>query len=325
MAGPSPFIVKQVRKKGRRYHIKPSDLLDLIEHESGFQPGAVSSANAQGLTQFIPGTARQYGVQYGTSKKAQKSQIKGAAKYLTDLGWGPSDAAKRKALAGYYGAASPYADALISSEKYAQYDKGLSKGAIPQPRKKSETQKKRVLKKPAQSFAPERAAAALAFIRDEDKDPMDYATFAATQKSLADTPAKYKTKTVEAKKAKEQVGGEISGVAKGPTLHGSPKKEIVQIGKLAEKMGLSVGENPHYGGVTAVHATGSYHYSGRAIDVSSASATLMRKFAKRVAKLYGPKLAELFWNGPGATNIDNGNRVQKFFVSGHTDHVHVAI
>jgi hypothetical protein len=33
---------------------------------------------------------------------------------------------------------------------------------------------------------------------------------------------------------------------------------------------------------------------------------------------------ELFWNGPGATNIDEGKRVAKGFVSGHTDHVHLA-
>lgn len=33
---------------------------------------------------------------------------------------------------------------------------------------------------------------------------------------------------------------------------------------------------------------------------------------------------ELFWNGPGAVNIDNGQRVGKDFVSGHRDHVHLA-
>jgi hypothetical protein len=33
-------------------------------------------------------------------------------------------------------------------------------------------------------------------------------------------------------------------------------------------MGLHVGENPHFGGVTPVHVQGSYHYKGEAIDVS---------------------------------------------------------
>jgi hypothetical protein len=33
---------------------------------------------------------------------------------------------------------------------------------------------------------------------------------------------------------------------------------------------------------------------------------------------------ELFYNGPGGVNVKNGQRVQKGFVDGHTDHVHVA-
>jgi hypothetical protein len=38
----------------------------------------------------------------------------------------------------------------------------------------------------------------------------------------------------------------------------------------------------------------------------------------------GGELHELFWNGPGAVNVKNGQRVPKGFVEGHTDHVHVA-
>jgi hypothetical protein len=38
----------------------------------------------------------------------------------------------------------------------------------------------------------------------------------------------------------------------------------------------------------------------------------------------GGKVLELFYNGPGGVNIKNGKRVPKGFVSGHTDHVHVA-
>ncbi len=39
---------------------------------------------------------------------------------------------------------------------------------------------------------------------------------------------------------------------------------------------------------------------------------------------FGGQLKELFYNGPGGVNVDNGKRVPKGFVSGHTDHVHVA-
>lgn len=34
---------------------------------------------------------------------------------------------------------------------------------------------------------------------------------------------------------------------------------------------------------------------------------------------------EEFWNGPGAINVDDNKRVAKGYVSGHTDHVHVAV
>lgn len=50
-------------------------------------------------------------------------------------------------------------------------------------------------------------------------------------------------------------------VAAGP-------KTVVRLGKLAQSMGLQVGENPHFGGVDPVHVPGSYHYKGEAIDVS---------------------------------------------------------
>jgi hypothetical protein len=320
MAGPTRLHIKLAQKYGRKKGIKPSDLLDLMEHESGFNPAAVSSANAQGLTQFIPGTAKMYGVQYGTSRKAQKTQVRGAARYLKDEGWGKSETSIRGALAAYYGAASPYADALLSSEKYAQYDKGMVKGGIPQVRKKSETQKKRVLTSPAESFAGDRAAAALAFIQDEDKDFTDYLSFAETMKGLKDQPAQYKTK-------KSSVADKVGGVKGSTTPMPSKVKgkvNVVKLGKLAESMGLHVGEHPKWGGVEPVHATNSFHYQGRAIDVSG-SPEAMRKFANRVKKLYGPKLAELFWNGSGAANVDNGAEVGKGYVSGHTDHVHVAV
>lgn len=38
----------------------------------------------------------------------------------------------------------------------------------------------------------------------------------------------------------------------------------------------------------------------------------------------GSGIKELFWNGPGARNLKNGTPEPQGFVSGHTDHVHVA-
>ena len=324
---PNKFMIKQAQKQGKRYNIKPSDLLDLMQFESNFTPGAVSSANAQGLTQFIPSTAQAYNVKYGTSKKAQKTQIRGAAHYLKDLGYGSGSPAEvRKALAGYYGAASPYADQLISQETYSKYDKGGKTFNIPggKPKSKKAAKTKTIQTQQAVDNSAARAQLALSFIQDEDKDFTDYLSISEGLKELRDVPAKTKEVQVGGtaqpkKKAKTKGGGSTAEVGSGKA-----PSSIVGIGKMAQRMGLSVGENPKFGGVAPVHTTGSYHYSGRAIDVSG-DAALMRKFAHRVAKKYGSKLAELFWQGSGGINIDNGQKVAQGYVSGHTDHVHVAL
>lgn len=121
---------------------------------------------------------------------------------------------------------------------------------------------------------------------------------------LADEPGKLKT-----------TGGDSGGSRGG---------SIKSIGELAQSEGLHVGENPHFGGVNPVHVKTSWHYKGRAIDVSGSPAK-MRRFAREVYRTYGSQLKELFWNGSGAVNVKNGKRVGKGFVEGHTDHVHVAL
>lgn len=129
MAGPTPTIQRFARRAGRKFGVSPGVLLGLIEVESGFNPTAVSSAGARGLTQFIPSTARSYGVRYGGSTRAQKSQIFGAAKYLRDLGAGRN---LKLALASYNagpgnpGAAGNYPNlVLAAAQKYGGL-KGVS-------------------------------------------------------------------------------------------------------------------------------------------------------------------------------------------------------
>ncbi len=67
-------------------------------------------------------------------------------------------------------------------------------------------------------------------------------------------------------------------VAAGP-------KTVYALGKLAQQMGLNVGENPRFGGVSPVHVANSYHYKGEAIDVSG-TPKKMESFAKEIEKLY---------------------------------------
>jgi hypothetical protein len=88
---------------------------------------------------------------------------------------------------------------------------------------------------------------------------------------------------------------------------------IVGVGKSLLAMGLEVGMNPFFqygrgflpggGGYIGKHAPGSYHYSGRALDVSGPPGLLDAAYAK--LKTTNP--AELLWRVPG-----------------HYDHLHVA-
>ena len=217
MSGPTKLQVKLAQKFGKKTGIKPSDLLDVIEHESGFDPlatehgGSVSNtpseAQGGGLSQFITSTAKSYGVQYGASKHAQKTQIRGEANLLKDLGWGSGSPAEiNKALAGYYGAASPYAGEVISSEAYAKYDKlkgglkNLAGTSADTSSSKTKSKTKKVLTQPAVSNAGARAQAALSFIQDDNKTFSDYLSFADTQASLQDTPAQFKKVKTKGKK-----------------------------------------------------------------------------------------------------------------------------
>lgn len=92
---------------------------------------------------------------------------------------------------------------------------------------------------------------------------------------------------INVKRGKQQPMGFVQGhtnhvhVATGP-------KTTVQLGKLAQDMGLTVGENPSFGKVNPVHVANSYHYKGQAIDVTGSQKQLAA-FAKRVARLYRVK------------------------------------
>jgi hypothetical protein len=78
----------------------------------------------------------------------------------------------------------------------------------------------------------------------------------------------------------------FSGVWGGHRTHvhvAAGPQTVVALGKLAQTMGLNVGENPHFGGVDPVHVPGSYHYKGEAIDVSG-DPRKMGRFAKAVQR-----------------------------------------
>lgn len=118
-------------------------------------------------------------------------------------------------------------------------------------------------------------------------------------------------------------GGRGGGGQDVPAVPG--KIDLRQLAGIAEqRFNLTIREYAPYDRVDPVHTQGSFHYRGRAFDASGSPADMAR-FANWAADHYGKKLTELFWNGPNARNIDNGQPIPRGTVSGHTDHVHVAL
>lgn len=96
------------------------------------------------------------------------------------------------------------------------------------------------------------------------------------------------------------LGGALFGLGTGA---GGANK-VVAVGRQLQAMGLNVAENPAFGsGRVGQHAPGSYHYQGRAIDVTGPAALLDQAYAQ----LKSTSPAELLWR-----------------TAGHWDHLHVA-
>lgn len=332
----TPFIKRQVVRAGRKYNVSPRVLMGLIEQESGFNAGAVSSAGARGLTQFIPSTAQAYGVKYGTSKKAQKTQIHGAAKYLNDLGFSKN---KAYALGRYYGSTSaPYAsEVLAKSKKYkgiaGQVGAGKGKGATTKGKSKllQAGTNKKTATIPGVSYKKERQAAALDLIRTEDKTWQDYAGFSATMESLKDVPSR--SVQIPGSKAVRQPGqktGQQRGTGKGGgQLYTKTKGDWAGTQRVTDRLTKGLGPVTSTKRSTQTTSSGniSDHWVGNktayAKDIG-ATGSAGDKIVKRLAKRLGVKPGRLV--GTYDPIVKGKYRIQVLWkVSGHYDHVHVGV
>jgi hypothetical protein len=110
--------------------------------------------------------------------------------------------------------------------------------------------------------------------------------------------------------------------------HAPKPPERISLREMADiaqdRFQLNVREFEPFDDVDPVHTPTSWHYQNRAFDASGSTKDMAR-FADWVADHYGRQVKELFWNGPDPRNIKNGEPVGQWFVSGHTDHVHVAM
>jgi hypothetical protein len=69
-------------RAAKKYGVDPKVFLAMIQQESGFNPNARSGAGAQGIAQFMPGTAKGYGVNLNDGRVTD--DLEGAARYIRD-------------------------------------------------------------------------------------------------------------------------------------------------------------------------------------------------------------------------------------------------
>jgi len=86
-----------IAKAAARHQMDPKLLHAVIQAESAYNPGAVSSAGAVGLMQLMPDTARRYGV---IDRRDAEQNIEGGTRYLKDL-MAMFNSNLRLAVAGY--------------------------------------------------------------------------------------------------------------------------------------------------------------------------------------------------------------------------------
>lgn len=194
---------KIVKKAAKKYGVKPRLLWGVYGTESSFGKDlSTSSAGAQGHFQFIPSTAREYGVKPGSLK----SSAKGAAHYLSDLG---VQGDKKAALNSYSGGGgSTYASTVKGYAKdYSDPGKvGKKTAAKAPPKSKYEMTREpgKIKTVPGESHATERQAALRDYLLDPETqhDPDAPLRLALSVRGLQDEPDT--TRFVKGKKTKSK-------------------------------------------------------------------------------------------------------------------------
>lgn len=75
-------ITKEIIYRANHYGLDPLLIMEVIRQESSFNPQACSSANARGLMQFIPSTAKRFGI---TDAHNVAQSIDAGCRYLAFL------------------------------------------------------------------------------------------------------------------------------------------------------------------------------------------------------------------------------------------------
>lgn len=320
----TPDYEKAARKAAQKYGIDPEVFVRQLRQESGLRPGLTSSAGAQGIAQFIPSTAKAYGVNLGDGRVSD--DLDGAARYMRDnLDRTGEDYA---AALSIYNSGRPdaYKDPDFAGGQTYNYVRNILGGAKPAktPKVKAPRAPQTVTqttRTPGVDNSGLRRQLIGDFLQHGGvQNSNAVLSLAGAYGQAADTPAITTTRKVRAPaKTSPSTGGSRSetagsrvlelifndggkgyGIKDGQEVDGrsvysgvwdghanhvhvaAGPKTVVRLGKLAQSMGLHVGENSHFGGENpASHVPGSYHNADKAIDVSGDPAK-MAAFARRV-------------------------------------------
>ena len=321
-----------IRKAARKYGMRPELLLAQLKQESGLNPNAKSPAGATGIAQFMPATAKSRGV----NPNDPISSIKGAAHLMSDLihQYGGNE---KKALAAYnagpgavnkaggvpnFPETQNYVKTILGSAGKGMGPKGIGPGPAGKPGQlvSSKRGAPRVTKTsvttPAVDNSAVRSQLVSAYMKNRSR-PGAMMSMVAGVKDAQDAPASTTTTTTTAPGAPTTA----APPAASPGLTGGPQQKVVEIGRMAQQMGLHVGEQSQFGGKpSSGHVENSNHYSDRAIDVSGDPKKLS-EFNELIAKRYGSHLNEMFYDK--GKSFKHGKPIGS--IGGHDDHVHVAM
>lgn len=315
-------------RAAKKYGLDVQIFKAMIRQESGFNKNARSPVGAQGIAQFMPATAKQYGVNLNDGLIAD--DLDGAARYLRD-NLKRTNGNYEEALSIYNSGRPDGYKSIPETMNYVKTIMGKkdnetasnttsspTPSVAPKADKPEEPNVFDIINKYREATAPgdpdptnllgtegrydpnKSAQEIQALVRRLTKmqEPAQAPQATPSNRSPSSNPDNRRSGGgpllelfwqgaggINVKNGKVVPQGFVSGhkdhvhVASGPIT-------TVRLGKLAQDMGLHVGENPKFGGVAPVHVKNSNHYSNRAIDVSGDPA-LMRKYARRVAKQYG--------------------------------------
>lgn len=322
-------VARRIYRTGRRVGARPREQLAALETgivESGLRNLDYGDADSVGWRQersHYGSVARRRNVAGGARRFFSETRAAGPQKYRT-AGQLAADVQRPAAqYRGRYdqveGEARQVLDWLRRTEGQAPSQHSRAAPGA--------TRTRTVTQTPGVSNEALRKSLMLNYLESRGK-PGGLLELASGLKQAQDIPGTREVSTTYKRGARARA--KPSGPKKGAgtfAWKGKEKPSAYDIGLMAQRFGLRVGEHPGFDRVDPVHTATSYHYQrgekgGRAVDISGDPAKL-RRFYRQITRRYGSQLSEAF-HDPEGYYYKNGKRI-KGAIGGHGSHAHFAV